>query len=176
MKKNLMSVIILALCFANLVLSAVLMFTVLPETKKANALIDDICSAISLDLNSGAATSTSNIPIDEIEVYSVNGGSTITTNLADDGTGSTCYIVFAITLSLNTNSDNYAVYTQDVLTERDTIISNAILKIVKSHTLDEVESDLDSIEDEILVEMQDMFGSDYIVGVNIPSITTTRNE
>ena len=39
MKKNLISVLILALVFANLVLTALLIFTILPETKKANNLI-----------------------------------------------------------------------------------------------------------------------------------------
>lgn len=65
MKKNLISVVILALVFANFVLTALLMFSVLPETKKANTLIEKVCSAIDLDLNSGAATGTSNISIDD---------------------------------------------------------------------------------------------------------------
>ena len=47
MKKNLISVLILALCFANLVLTALLIFTIIPETKKANNLIDQVCQAIS---------------------------------------------------------------------------------------------------------------------------------
>ena len=55
MKKNLISVLILALCFANLVLTALLIFTIIPETKKANNLIDQVCEAISLDLNSDTA-------------------------------------------------------------------------------------------------------------------------
>ena len=69
MKKNLISVVILALVFANFVLTALLMFSVLPETKKANTLIEKVCSAIDLDLNSGAATGTSNISIDDQEIY-----------------------------------------------------------------------------------------------------------
>ena len=42
MKKNLISVVILALVFANFVLTALLMFSVLPETKKANTLIEKV--------------------------------------------------------------------------------------------------------------------------------------
>ena len=49
MKKNLISVLILALVFANFVLTAILMFTVLPETQKANTLIEKVCSAIDLE-------------------------------------------------------------------------------------------------------------------------------
>ncbi len=39
MKKNLMSVIILALVFANFVLTAILMFTVIPQTKKKQTIL-----------------------------------------------------------------------------------------------------------------------------------------
>ena len=66
MKKNLISVLILALCFANLVLTALLIFTIIPETKKANNLIDQVCQAISLDLNSGTATSGSQFKSSDI--------------------------------------------------------------------------------------------------------------
>ena len=77
MKKNLISVVILALVFANFVLTALLMFSVLPETKKANTLIEKVCSAIDLDLNSGAATGTSNISIDDQEIYKVSEGDSL---------------------------------------------------------------------------------------------------
>ena len=87
MKKNLISVVILALVFANFVLTALLMFSVLPETKKANTLIEKVCSAIDLDLNSGAATGTSNISIDDQEIYKVSEGEDLTTNLAEGKDG-----------------------------------------------------------------------------------------
>lgn len=44
MKKNLMSVLILALVVANLILTAILMISVVPQTKKANELINKVCS------------------------------------------------------------------------------------------------------------------------------------
>ena len=48
MKKNLMTVIILALVLVNLVLTAILAFTIIPQTRKSNQLIDKIASAIDL--------------------------------------------------------------------------------------------------------------------------------
>ena len=50
MKKNLITVIILALVLANLILTAILVFTIIPQTKKSNQLIDQVCSAINLEL------------------------------------------------------------------------------------------------------------------------------
>lgn len=83
MKKNLISVLILALCFANLVLTALLIFTIIPETKKANNLIDQVCQAISLDLNSGTATSGSQLPQDQIVDYALTADDdTLTFNFA----------------------------------------------------------------------------------------------
>ena len=106
MKKNLISVVILALVFANFVLTALLMFSVLPETKKANTLIEKVCSAIDLDLNSGAATGTSNISIDDQEIYKVSEGEDLTTNLAEGKDGKTHYAVLNVSLVLNKKSDN----------------------------------------------------------------------
>ena len=68
MKKNLISVIILALVFANFVLTALLLFTVLPQTKKANQMIEDVCAAIDLELNSGDASGPSNVKIEDQEI------------------------------------------------------------------------------------------------------------
>ena len=64
MKKNLMSVIILALVLVNLVLTAILTFTIIPQTKKSNQLVDQVCSAIDLELESGDAQATPTVPIE----------------------------------------------------------------------------------------------------------------
>ena len=106
MKKNLISVLILALCFANLVLTALLIFTIIPETKKANNLIDQVCQAISLDLNSGTATSGSQLPQDQIVDDALTAdGDTLTFNFAPSEDGNTHYLVCGISLSLNKKSD-----------------------------------------------------------------------
>ena len=42
MKKNLMTLIILALVVVNLVLTAILMFTIVPQTQKANEMMEII--------------------------------------------------------------------------------------------------------------------------------------
>ena len=70
MKKNLITVIILALVLANLILTAILVFTIIPQTKKSNQLIDQVCSAINLELQSGENTpATPEVPIDHRWIY-----------------------------------------------------------------------------------------------------------
>lgn len=175
MKKNLMSVIILALVFANFVLTALLIFTVLPETKKANQMIDAVCSAIKLDLNSGAGTGLSDIPVDQTEEFKVNGGEAMTINFANGSDGKKHYAVIGITLLMNKKSDGYKKYGADSakgLTDRESVIKNDINQVIRSYTLEEFDKDETAVQKEILTDLQDMFGADFIVGVNFTSVTT----
>ena len=50
MKKNLISIVILALLIVNIVLTAVMMFSVTSTNKKTAALVTDVAAAINLDL------------------------------------------------------------------------------------------------------------------------------
>ena len=166
MKKNLMTVIILALVFANFVLTSILMFTVLPSTQKANALIEKVCEAIDLDLNSGAATGLSNLPIDQIVTYNVSGGETMTINLADDK-----YAMVAVSLSINKESERYKSATTEILTEQESIVKNTINQIIRQYTKEELLKDAEKAQDEICKSLQKTYGVDYIVGVNFATLT-----
>ena len=60
MKKNLLSVIILALLVVNIVLTSIMMVSVMGTMKKSSKLIDGISSALALEVNeTGAAGSRS---------------------------------------------------------------------------------------------------------------------
>ena len=171
MKRNMMSVIILALVLANLVLTGLLTFTILPETKKANAMIEKVCSAIDLELNSGAASGPSSIPIDQIETYAINGGETMTINLRSDDSKNHVAVI-SLSLSLNTKSDNYVKYAPAVLATKEDIIKNNINQIVSQYSKEEFDANPQAVQDAILEDMQNMFGLDYVVGVNFSSRLT----
>ena len=172
MKKNLISVLILALVFANFVLTAILMFTVLPETQKANTLIEKVCSAIDLDLNSGGTNETSNIPIDQQDTYKVNEGEKITTNLAKGNEGKSHYAIVKVSLVLNKKSDNYATYNQEFLANQDETIKNDVIQVIGQYTLDEFETNKEQVKSEILSDMQKLFGADLVIGVNFSESTS----
>ena len=172
MKKNLISVLILALVFANFVLTAILMFTVLPETQKANTLIEKVCSAIDLDLNSGGTNETSNIPIDQQDTYKVNEGEKITTNLAKGNDGKSHYAIVKVSLVLNKKSDNYATYNQEFLANQDETIKNDVIQVIGQYTLDEFETNKEQVKSEILSNKKKLFGADLVIGVNFSESTS----
>ena len=109
MKKNLITVIILALVVVNLVLTAVLTISIVPETKKANELITKVCSAIDLDLQAGDTAGSLAINVEDMYDYAVNGGETMTINLKNSGDGKDHYGILGISLSLD-NSNPYSIF------------------------------------------------------------------
>ena len=74
MKKNLLSVIILALLVVNIVLTSIMMVSVMGTMKKSSKLIDGISSALALEVNeSGAAgaEAESAVAMEDLVVYKI---------------------------------------------------------------------------------------------------------
>ena len=166
MKKNLITVITLALVVVNLVLTVILTITILPETQKANELITKVCSAIDLDLESGSATSNANIPIDQIEVYNIDDEQTI--NLKQDGDGKDHFAMITVSISMDTKNSDYQELKPQV-EEKVNLIKGDINTIVSQYTIDEIKNNQSAVQDEILKDLQKMFGSDFIVAVGFPT-------
>ena len=114
---------------------------------------------------------TSNISIDDQEIYKVSEGEDLTTNLAEGKDGKTHYAVLNVSLVLNKKSDNYKKYTQDFLTNQDDTIKNDIIKVVSGYTFEQFNQNSDAIKDTILEDMQNLFGKDYVIGVNFSKLT-----
>lgn len=166
MKKNLITVITLALVVVNLVLTVILTITILPETQKANELITKVCSAIDLDLESGSATSNANIPIDQIEVYNIDDEQTI--NLKQDGDGKDHFAMLTVSISMDTKNSDYKDLKPQV-EEKVNLIKGDINNIVSQYKIDEIKNNQSAVQDEILKDLQKMFGSDFIVAVGFPT-------
>ncbi len=165
MKKNLITVITLALVVVNLVLTVVLTITIIPETQKANELITKVCSAIDLDLESGSATSAANIPIEQIEVYNIEDSMTINLKQGEDGKDH--FAVITVSLSLDTKNEDYKDL-QPQVSEKEKLIKAEINNVVSQYTLEEIKSNQSAVQQEILKDLQKMFASDFIVAVGFP--------
>lgn len=166
MKKNLITVITLALVVVNLVLTVILTITILPETKKANELITKVCSAIDLDLESGSATSNANIPIDQIDVYDIEDQQTI--NLKSSGDGKDHFAMITVSISMDKKNKDYKDLQPEVENKVE-LIKGEINNIVSQYTIEEIKDNQSAVQNEILKDLQKMFGSDFIVAVGFPT-------
>ena len=166
MKKNMLSILILALLIVNIVLTAIMMFSVTGTAKKTSALIDDISAAINLDLQNQGATSTGapivDVPIENIEVFPI--GEELTIPLAKGADGKDHYYLVAVSLSLNTKHEDYKKLQPTVATQVD-LIKGEIISVIGSHTLEEIQENTDGIRMEILQRIQTLFDSQFIFNV-----------
>lgn len=169
MKKNLITMVILTLVLVNLILTSVLTITILPETKKANELITQVCSAINLELKSGSVTSDAvSVPIDKLATYDI--ADSLTINLKDGGDGQTHYAVITVSLSMNMDSDGYKSY-GETMAEKDSLIKSQINSVVSGFTYEEFKTNQQAVQDAILADLQKLFDSDFIVSVGFPTVT-----
>ena len=53
----------------------------------------------------------------------------------------------------------------------DDTIKNDIIKVVSGYTFEQFNQNSDAIKDTILEDMQNLFGKDYVIGVNFSKLT-----
>ena len=166
MRKNMLSILILTLLIVNIVLTAIMMFSVTGTAKKTSALIDDISAAINLDLKNQSATSTNavvvDVPIENIQVFAIPDEMTIP--LAKGADGKEHYFLVAVSLSMNTKHADFKKLSPSVTTQVD-LIKGEIISVIGSHTLEEVQENPDAIRMEILQRIQTLFDSQFIFNV-----------
>ena len=170
MRKSLLSLITFVLVLANLALTAILTFKILPQTESANELISKVCEAIELDIASSDSNESS-VPVDQMETLDIiPSDSTLTVNLKLDDDGVAHYAVLSCTLTMNMQSTAYGTY-GETISNYQSKIQAIIQDVISSKTYTEVLSDQQSVKDEIKDKINALFGaSDFIVSVDFPSI------
>ena len=144
MKKNLISIVILALLVVNIVLSSITLLSVSGTNRKTAALVTD-------DFDSFREGVDLTVPLkkgenDEKEHYAM----------------------LSVTLSMNSKDKDYKTYGD--LSARESLIKGEINDAVSQHTADEACENSHAIEEEILQRVQAMFDSQFIYDVTFSSI------
>ena len=162
MKKNLMSIIILALVLINLVLTAIIMFSTVSANKKTVALVDNIAAVLDLELNDGSASADEgevSVSVADSQVYDIADSMTISLKPSEDGSDHYCLV--EVSFSLNTKHDDYKTY-QPLLAERESKVKSEIIDVIGSYTKEEAMADVPGLQAAILAKVQSMFDSDFI--------------
>lgn len=162
MKKNLISIIIIALLVVNVVLSSIIMFRLVPSLKKTDNLITNISSVLDLELESNATNQTESVSIDKLEVYDI--ADKLTINLKQGSDSVSHYAVVSVSFSMNTEHPDYEKY-KDTISTKESLMKNQINKVFASYTIEEVRDNTQGIQEQLLTSFQSMFDSDFITEV-----------
>lgn len=168
MKKNLITVIILALCVVNLILNIMLVFVCMPSAKKTNNLISEIASVLNLELEKEKNTPA--VALENMGTYTVEAQ---VVNLKDDGSGDSHYVQVGITLELDKSSKDYEQL-NTVLQESGAAVFDETRNVVQNYTYSEVSNQdtQNDIKEKILENLKQKYATDCIYNVSFSKFTT----
>lgn len=134
MKKNILTIVIMAATLINLILSAVLVFAVMPAMNKTSALVNKVASVIDLEIEDADADAQEYTMQDLTVVEDVY-DNTLNLNLAKDaGETENHYAQLSgWTLSLNSKADDYSDINESITTNK-VYVDDIVKETIASYT------------------------------------------
>lgn len=165
MKKSLLNIITLVLVLTNTVLTAIMVVVVIQSMNSSNAVISKVAQAI--DLEKGEAEE-SQLSINDTETYDPDVKLTIKLRSSKDGKEH--YAVIYPQLKINKKNEDYAKLSK-TLDDYKGDITQCVQDVVQQYTAEELQSDPDKVREDILAKLQEMYNSEFIIGVIFSSTT-----
>lgn len=177
MKKNLLSIIILALLVINLAMTGFMMLSVMTTNSQTAKLISDIAAALELEANGGntggfSGSASGVVAVTDVATFGFTGDDKLTINLKAGADGKTHYMVVEVVFSMNKSSADYATLgTEDQLASMRELVKSKVTTTLASYSIEELQSGADETAREtILEEVQELFGSNFIYDVSFSSV------
>lgn len=165
MKKNILTVIILALTLINAGLTAFLIFVIVPTSNKTNNLVNKVAQIIDLELEAPKADEE-DISISDITTYDLTDKQTYNLKKSDERNH---YASMYVTLSINKKHKDTEKY-QELLKENENIISEIIRTEFSKYTIDEVNENMKTIKENVKDDIRDHFNSEFIINVSFGNL------
>ena len=159
MKKGLINIILLVLAITNIVLTAIMVFAVVPAMNSANDLVSKVSSAINLE-KENQTQYTDGISIDNLIVY--NFESKVTVALSGSSDDNVHYAQFGVTLSLDKTAEGYNDY-KDRLATDETRMITTIQNVVSKYTITEIQNNQAEILEEITLKLREMYNNTMFI-------------
>ncbi len=167
MKKNILTIIIMAITLINTILLAVLIFAIVPTANKTMKLIDQVNSIVDLELESPEGEQEE-IAVSDIATYNI--ADKLTINLKSDD-GESHYAILKVSISMNTKNEQYATLSTKIA-ENENAIKEIVSDEFGKYTKDEVNANKAMIKEQIIVRIQEYFKSDFIINVSFGDLIT----
>ncbi len=165
MKKNILTIIIMAIVLINTVLSAVLIFVIVPTSNKTNQLVTKVASIIDLELES-PETGEPEIAVSDIVIHEIEDKLTINLKNSD---GVSHFALVNVSLSVNSKHEDTATL-EPKIAENDNEIKEIVTEEFARYTIDEVSDNKNSIKEQVLIRIQEHFKSDFIINVSFGNL------
>ena len=164
MKKNILTIIVMAVSIVNLVLGIVLVFSIVPASNKTAALVDKVASVIDLNIDD-PNSEEQDYTIDDLVAYTKTYDSAVNINLKKDvGDDSNHYAQLAgFTISFNSKADDYKKVSESIQT--NDIYDDIVKETLGSYTATTL--DLVKVRSEIVKKIQEKYNTKAVVEISL---------
>lgn len=171
MKKGLFNIILLVLLVTNIVLTAIIVFAVVPAMKNSNEMVGKVAAAIDLEKEGQTQhTESDQISIDDTDLFTFEDKFTVELNSGNDGKNHIA--VFKLTLTLDKSNEDYSKY-KSKLSDYEELMRTKISSIVSKYNETEVVNNKDQILEEIRDALRGMYNnSSFIYSVGFSDFMT----
>lgn len=165
MKKNILTIIVMAVSIVNLVLGIVLVFSIVPASNKTAALVDKVASVIDLNIDD-PNSEEQDYTIDDLVAYTKTYDSAVNINLKKDaGDDSNHYAQLAgFTISFNSKADDYKKVSESIQTN-DIYVDDIVKETFGSYTATTL--DLVKVRSEIVKKIQEKYNTKAVVEISL---------
>ena len=174
MKKNLLSIIILALLVVNIGMTSFMLLSVMTTNSQTAKLISDIAAALELEANGGntggfSGSAAGVVDVANIATFGFTGDDQLTINLKPGADGKTHYMLVEVVFSMNTASADYTAASEKIDGMKD-LVKGKVTNVLSSYSLEELQVDDSAAREQILEGVQELFNSNFIYEVTFSSV------
>lgn len=168
MKRNMLTIVILALSIVNLVLTALIVFSVVPNVNKTNNLIDQVAKIINLDLEAQNGNEKI-ITSDDLENYALEEEVIINLKKDTDSSKERYAVVSKISITLYNGVSDYDKVKKNIDESTDSIY-DTIRKGFNNYTIEEAKVNEDEIKANIIQMLNEKYGENVVQSIAFGSL------
>lgn len=163
MKKNILTIVIMASTVVNLILTIVMVFSIVPAMNKTNKLVDKVASVIDLEIEKEEEADYS---VEDLEAYDITFESKQTINLkADEGDTESHFVVLdGITVSFNKSAEDYTEISESVKAA-NVYVKDFVQEVIADQTIATLNQN--EVKEAALAKIQEFYGSKCIVRISL---------
>lgn len=165
MKKNILTIVIMAATLINVILSAVLVFSVMPAMNKTSNLVDKVASVIDLEIEDANAEEQE-YTMDDLDPYQKTYDPAVNINLKKEaGDDANHYARLAgFTVSFNKKAEDYSKISEAIRTN-DVYVDDIVRETISSYTASSF--DRKKVPTEIVKKIQEKYNTKVVVEVSL---------
>ncbi len=162
MKKNILTIVIMASTVLNLVLTIIMVFSIVPAMNKTNKLVDKVASVIDLELEK---EEDKNYDVKDLEPFDIPFENKQTINLKQGDDKESHYVILeGISVSFNKEADDYSDISESVKAATVYVV-DCVKEAISEQTIQSLNEN--TVKELALAKIQEFYDSKCIVRISL---------